>query len=346
MSRWVVVLAGGVGSRFWPLSTQERPKQLLPLVGDKPLLAEQLDRLRPIAPLSKMLVLTNASLVEPIARLIPDLPRENIIAEPKPAGTAAALAWAAHAIEQRDGKNATMISVHADWAIGDAEGFRAALTTAADAAEKNHALVTVGVVPTRAEPGFGYIEPGKPVSKGVRRAKRFVEKPTRKRAAVFRDKGYLWNSGIFVWRVGDFLDEVRANAVEIAPALAKHGDSLEAFFAAIPKPVPVDTAVLERSKSVLVVPGKFGWDDVGTWGSLQRVRKRDKHGNATSGSAHALDARNNVVHAEGKQQVVLFGVNDLVVIARDGLTVVTTIDGSADLKKLVESLPPDVKGKS
>jgi len=340
-----VVLAGGVGSRFWPLSTQERPKQLLPLVGDKPLLSEQLERLRPIAPLSNTLVLTNASLVDPITRLVPELPRENIIAEPKPAGTAAALAWAARVIEKRDGKDATMISVHADWAIGDTEGFRAALTTAAVAAETNHALVTVGVVPTRPDPGFGYIEPGKAVSKGVRRAKRFVEKPTRKRAAVFRDKGYLWNSGIFVWRVGDFLDEVRANAVEIAPALAKHGDNLEAFFAAVPKPVPVDTAVLERSKSVLVVSGKFGWDDVGTWGSLQRVRKRDKSGNAMSGSVHALDAKNNVVHADGAQKVVLFGVNDLVVIARDGLTVVTTIERSGDLKKLVESLPPNIKDR-
>jgi mannose-1-phosphate guanylyltransferase len=341
VSRWAVVLAGGVGSRFWPLSTPERPKQLLPLVADKPLLVEQLERLRPIATPERTLVLTNASLVDAIARLVPDLPRANIIAEPKPAGTAAALTWAARVIEQRDSKDATMISVHADWAIGDADGFRAALTTAATAAEQHHALVTVGIVPTRPDPGFGYIEPGASVSKGVRAAKRFVEKPTRKRAATFVDKGFLWNSGIFVWRVGDYLDEVRTHASEIAPALAKHGDNLTAFFAAIPKPIPVDTAVLERSKRVLVVAGKFGWDDVGTWGSLRRVRRRDKQGNAASGRVHTLDSKNNVVHADGNQQVVLFGVNDLVVIARDGMTVVTTIDGSADLKKLVESLPKE-----
>jgi mannose-1-phosphate guanylyltransferase len=344
VTRWAVILAGGVGSRFWPLSTQERPKQLLPLVASEPMLVEQLQRMRPVADATRTLVLTNASLVTPVARLAPDLPRANIIAEPRPAGTAAALAWAAHLIERREGRDTTMISVHADWAIGDADGFREALGVAATAAEKHHALVTVGVVPTRPDPGFGYIEPGEGVSQGVRRVTRFVEKPTRERAATMRDQGYLWNSGIFAWRVGDFLDEVRTHAPEIGSALAKHGDSLEMFFAAIPKPIPVDTAVLERSARMLVVPGDFGWDDVGTWGSLHRVRKHDDQGNAVSGSVHALESTNNVVHAEA-QQVVLYGVHDLVVVARDGLTVVTTLERSADLKRLVESLPPEILGK-
>lgn len=344
MTRWAVILAGGVGSRFWPLSTPERPKQLLPLVASEPMLVEQLQRLRPIATAAQTLVLTNASLVEAIARLAPDVPRGNIIAEPRPAGTAAALAWAAHLIEERDGRDATMISVHADWAIGDADGFREALGVAATAAEKHHALVTVGVVPTRPDPGFGYIEPGEGVSQNVRRVTRFVEKPTRERAAAMRDEGYLWNSGIFAWRVGDFLDEVRAHAPEIGSALSTHSTSLDEFFAAIAKPVAVDTAVLERSKRVLVVPGDFGWDDVGTWGSLHRVRKRDAQGNAVSGSVHALDSTNNVVHSE-HQQVVLYGVHDLVVVVRDGLTVVTTLDRSADLKRLVESLPPGLPAK-
>lgn len=347
MTRWAVVLAGGVGSRFWPLSTERRPKQLLPLVADQPLLVEQLSRLRPMVEPKRTLILTNASLVKPIAKAAPKIPRENIVAEPRPAGTAAALTWASRVIEQRAGRDATMISVHADWAIADDDGFRDTLTTAAVAAETHHALVTVGIVPTRPDPGFGYIEPGESVAQrepGVRRVVRFVEKPTRERAAEMVNKGYLWNSGIFAWRVGDFLGEVRALAPEIAPALERYPDTLEKFFAAVPKPVPVDTAVLERSKKVLVVPGDFGWDDVGTWGSLHRVRAHDAHGNAVSGSVHALDSANNVVHAEG-QQVVLYGVKDLVVIARDGLTVVTTVDASADLKTLVESLPASLKNQ-
>lgn len=343
MNRWVVVLAGGVGSRFWPLSTQQRPKQLLPLVGDAPLLVETLERLRPLAGPSRTLVLTNATLVDAIATTVPDLPRDHIIAEPRPAGTAAALAWAAHVIAQRAGRDATMISVHADWAIGDPHGFRAALGAAASAAETHDALVTVGVVPTRADPGFGYIEPGDPVdgrTGGARRVTRFVEKPDRARAAKMRDDGYLWNSGIFVWKVGVFLDEVATLAPEVD--LRRHGASAADFFGAVTTPISVDHAVLERSRRVLVLAGDFGWDDVGTWGALHRVRRRDAQGNAISGRAHALDASGNVVHAEG-QKVVLYGVKDLVVVARNGLTVVTTVEASADLKRLVESLPADMK---
>jgi len=345
VTRWAVVLAGGIGSRFWPLSTPRRPKQLLPLVGKDPLLVEQLKRLRPIVPLSRTLVLTNASLVGPVARAIRSLPKKNIIAEPKPAGTAAALAWAAKLIADRDGADATMISVHADWAIGDADGFRAALDAAATAAESHASLVTVGIVPTRPDPGFGYIEPGEQVSPGVRRVQQFVEKPTRERAAEMQAQGYLWNSGIFAWRVGDFLAEVRALSPEVGGALDRHARSAKRFFAAVKKPVAVDHAVLERSRRVLVVDGNFGWDDVGTWGALLRVRRGDAHHNATSGAVHTLDATNNVVHAEG-QQVVLYGVSDLVVVAKDGLTLVTTVERSADLKSLVESLPPAVRKRT
>ena len=346
MTRWAVVLAGGVGSRFWPLSTERRPKQLLPLVGKKPMLVEQLERLRPIAPPARTLILTNASLVKAIGRAAPRIPRANIIAEPRPAGTAAALTWAAAQIEQRDGREATMISVHADWSIADTDGFRGALDAAATAAEKEHCLVTVGIVPTRADPGFGYIEPGEQIYPSVRRARRFVEKPSREKAQEMRDAGYLWNSGIFAWRVGDFLDEVSALSPEVGPALAKHARSAKSFFAAVKKPIAIDHAVLERSARVLVVSGDFGWDDVGTWGALHRVRARDGDGNATSGSVNLVQARDNVVHADDGQRVVLYGVQDLVVVAKDGLTLVTTLDRAADLKTLVESLPKDVREQS
>ena len=344
MKRWVVVLAGGVGSRFWPLSTPERPKQLLPLVTDEPLLLEQLKRVKPLASPKRTLILTNASLVPAIAKLARPIPRANIIAEPKPAGTAAALAWAANLIRQRDGEEATMISVHADWAIANPAGFREALTTAATAAEKHASLVTVGIVPTRPETGFGYIEPGTHLPSGARRVRRFIEKPTSDKAAELRAAGALWNSGIFAWRVGDFLEEVKTHSPEIWPALAKNGRSLSGFFGAVKQTIAVDHAVLERSKKVLVVPAEFGWDDVGTWGALKRVRARDYHGNALHGDAHAIESSGNVVHADGTS-VALFGVSDLVVVARDGVTLVTTVDKAADLKRLVDALPPKLKKK-
>ncbi len=341
---WAVVLAGGVGSRFWPLSTPARPKQLLPLVDDRPLLVATLDRMRDLVPMERTLVLTNASLVEPIATAVPSISRDNIVPEPRPAGTAAALTYAAAEIERRAGSDTVMICVHADWSIADEAAFRATLAHAADVARREHGLVTVGIVPTRPDPGFGYIEPGDPVDNGsASRVRRFIEKPTRERAAELCAKACLWNSGIFVWRVGDFLDEVRAHTPEVAAALAELGagpDSLAKFFAAV-KSISVDVGVLERSDRVYVVPGDFGWDDVGTWASLHRVREADALGNVMSGRVVASESANNVVHAEGNA-VVLFGVNDLVVVTRNGLTLVTTRDRSVDLKGMIESLPSDI----
>jgi mannose-1-phosphate guanylyltransferase len=341
MTRWAVVLAGGVGSRFWPLSTPERPKQLLPLVNETPLLIDTLSRLEPIVPPGNTLILTNASLADAISSAAPSIPRENVIAEPKPAGTAAALAWAASEIQRRSGGDATMICVHADWAIADDEGFRDALVAAETAAKLEQCLVTVGVVPTRPDPGFGYIQPGNETESGARKVKRFVEKPDRDRAATMMHDGYLWNSGIFVWRVSDFLDEVRSLTPEVAGSLDANPDDLERFFAEV-KAVSVDVGVLERSTRVRVIPGDFGWDDVGTWAALRRVKPEDESGNVTGGKTFALDATGNVVHAEGNA-VVLYGVSDLVVITRRGLTVVTTTDKSADLKTLIDSLPGEFR---
>lgn len=345
---WAVVLAGGVGSRFWPLSTPARPKQLLSLVDERPLLVATLERMAELIPAERTLLLTNASLVEPISAALPGVSRDNIIPEPRPAGTAAALAFAAAEIERRSGPETVMICVHADWAIADEPEFRATLTRAVRIAQREHGLVTVGIVPTRPDPGFGYIEPGEAVPGSLaRRVHRFIEKPTRERAAQLCATSCLWNSGIFVWRVGDFLDEIRARTPEVAPALTAvtggAGD-IDRFFAAV-TPVSVDVGVLERSDRVYVVPGDFGWDDVGTWASLHRVRAADDDGNVVSGSVVVSESANNVVHAEGNA-VVLFGVSDLVVVTRNGLTLVTTRERSVELKSLIESLPPMLQTQS
>ncbi|MDF1502526.1 mannose-1-phosphate guanylyltransferase [Roseisolibacter sp. H3M3-2] len=345
MSTWAVILAGGVGSRFWPLSTPARPKQLLPLVDGEPLLANTLARLAPLVPAEHTLVLTNASLVAPIRALAPELPAENVIAEPARAGTAAARAVSTREVARRVDGDAVMLCVHADWAIGDADGFRATLQAAARAAAAHRSLVTVGIVPTRDDPGFGYIQPGDAVEPGVHRVARFVEKPSRERAARMRADGFLWNSGIFAWRSGDFLAEVEARCPEVAPALRAAGDraddaAIRDFFADV-TPVAVDVGVMERSDRVLVLPGDFGWDDVGTWGALSRVRALDADGNAASGATHLLDARRNVVHADGNA-VVLYGVEGLVVVTGPGLTLVTTVDRSSDLKTLLDTLPRDL----
>ena len=343
MIRWNVVLAGGIGSRFWPLSTPERPKQLLPLVTDAPMLCDTIDRLRPSAPPERTLVLTNASLRDAVLRLDPTLPSENVIAEPRPAGTCAALAWAATLIAERDGRDAVMVCTHADWAIGDVPAFRATLDHAAQVALDEHALVTVGIVPSRPDPGFGYIQPGLTVQDGVQRVARFAEKPDRATAERMVAEGYLWNSGIFAWCVGDLLDEIRVLTPEVQPALDGAGGDLAHFFANV-KSIAIDVGVLERSSRVLVLPGRFGWDDVGTWAALHRVRAHDAQDNAMLGPSFACHATGNVVHADGTQ-VVLYGVHDLVVVAREGLVMVTTRDRAADLKTLLDTLPAEVRDR-
>ncbi len=344
MTRWVVVLAGGSGSRFWPLSTTERPKQFLPLVNDEPLLVSTVRRMAPLANPAHTLILTSGSLASGVHQLVPSIPGENIVVEPRPAGTAAALAWAASVIEKRDGADAIMMSVHADWAIADEELYRQTLLRAEAAARRHQALVTVGVVPSRPDPGLGYIRPGEAVDAGAFRVAQFVEKPDRSRATEMVREGFLWNSGIFVWRVGDFLAEVAAHTPEVAPALRESAGDVQRFFGAV-KNVAVDVGVLERSARVLVVPGNFGWDDVGTWAALRRVRRHDAAGNALFGRVHVVDARDNVVHTEGSD-VVLFGVSNLVVVSHGGLTLVTSTDRAADLKSLIAALPPELRGAS
>jgi mannose-1-phosphate guanylyltransferase len=310
------------------------------------MLRDTLERMSTLAPPSRTLVLTNASLRDAVLALSPSLPSENVIAEPRPAGTCAALAWAARTIQARAGADAVMICVHADWAIGDVAQFRATLHDAAMLAASEQALVTVGVVPSRPDPGFGYIQPGDVLPSGstavaARRVARFVEKPSREMAIGMVSDGYLWNSGIFAWRVGDLLDEIRALTPEVQPALEAAGDDLMTFFAHVGS-VAIDVGVLERSQRVLVIPGQFGWDDVGTWAALHRVRKLDAQGNAVNGRSIALQAAGNVVHADGPA-VVLYGVSDLVVVANGDVVLVTTRDKAADLKTLLDALPADLR---
>ena len=343
MSRWAVILAGGVGSRFWPLSTPSSPKQLLPLVTKRPLLVDTVRRLAPSVPPSRTLIITNATLATAVRRALKSLPKQNVIAEPKSAGTAPALTWAAAEILRRDPEG-TMLCVHADWAIADEDGFRASLARAAEVAEESRRLVTVGVVPTRPDPGFGYIRPGGAAGPHARRVDRFIEKPDRATAGKLIADGCLWNSGIFVWRAADLLGEVRAHCPEVSVALPKaEKGELRAFFRAC-TPISVDHGVLERSSKVLVIPGDFGWDDVGTWAALHRVRARDSADNAVAGDAHLVQSRGNVVHTDD-HTVVLYGVHDLVVVARDGITLVTTREKAADLKSLVDALPPKVRDR-
>jgi mannose-1-phosphate guanylyltransferase len=344
MSHWAAVLAGGSGTRFWPLSTADRPKQFLPLSGSDPLLAQAVARLGGLVPPERVLIVTARALTERTRALLPSLPRDNVLGEPRAASTAPALGWATAVAKSRD-PEATVLSLHADWHVGDADAFRRTAVHALEAAARFDALVTVGVVPTRPEIGYGYIEPGEPLGGAARRVLRFVEKPDRTRAEALIAAGALWNSGLFAWCADRYFEEARAHAPELAPHLdlLLAGD-VDGFFARV-TPIAVDHSHFERSDRVVVVSGAFAWDDVGTWDALHRTRAHDPQGNVIVGRGVACDAHACVIWAEDGP-IVVDGVRDLVVVRANGITLVTTRERAARLKDLLDHLPPDLRSPS
>jgi mannose-1-phosphate guanylyltransferase len=292
--------------------------------------------LRGLIPSERILILTGPALVDRVAATVPEVPAANIFAEPRAASTAPALAWAAHWIAKHD-PGGQMLSLHADWAVGDDRAFRAAASHALGVAADQDVLVTVGVKPTRNESAYGYIIPGKP-SGSARAVKRFIEKPSPARAALLRRRGALWNSGLFAWSAARFLGEAGAYAAELASGWSAltSGDA-ERFFAAV-TPVAVDVAVLERTKRLAVVTGNFAWDDIGSWDALLRVRRRDARGNVTVGNVTlGDDVKNSVIWAENEDLAVT-GVEDMVVVRANGHTLVMPAGRPDKLKALVQSL--------
>jgi len=341
VSRWAAVLAGGSGTRFWPLSTPSRPKQFLPLSSDRPLLLDTVLRLEGLIPPERILIITGAPYADATRALLDRLPPENVLGEPRAASTGPALAWGTSVAASRD-PNASVLSLHADWHVGDDEAFRRTATLALDVAERHDVLVTVGVVPTRPDVGYGYIRRGEPLDQDAWRVERFVEKPDAARAAKLIAEGALWNSGLFAWPAARFAAETEAHAPEMAPHLERlRAGDVEGFFGAV-TPIAVDVSHYERSRRVAVVPGAFPWDDVGTWAALGRVRPEDADGNVAVGTTVLRDARGNVVWAEDGP-VVVDGVSDLVVVRANGVTLVTTRERAQHLKSLLEALPDDLR---
>lgn len=337
---WGVIVAGGSGTRFWPLSTPQHPKQLLPLAGPQSTAEAAVTRLEGLIPRERVLVVTGPALAGPLAERLA-LPRANILVEPRAASTAPALIWAAAEARRRD-PDATILCMHADWWIADAAAFRRVAATALQAAVAHDRLVTVGIVPTRPETGYGYIVPGPALDVHTSRVARFQEKPDAATALDLMAGGALWNSGLFAWTATRLLDEVQRHAPEVAPALPRLLDGdVNGFFAEL-TPVSIDVGVLERSDRIAVVPGAFPWDDVGTWDALLRVRPRDARGNVSHGPAHLVESTDSLAWSDGPP-VVLYGVSDLIVVQANGRTLVLPRSRAADIKHLLDALPPAVR---
>jgi mannose-1-phosphate guanylyltransferase len=352
---WGIVFAGGIGSRFWPLSSPARPKQLLPLVDDRPLIADTVRRLRELIPPERVLVMTSADIAPAIHAAIPEVPAANMLAEATPMGTAASLAWGVAEVRKRAGASALLCATHADLAISFMELFHDALRRAATTAGASDTMVLLGVRPTRADTAFGYItarpnEGGGRVSieafgsagfASAMEVTAFTEKPTVIEAQALVRGGALWHSGIFVSRVRTVERELRERTPEVAAVLdAQSPEQVARHFSGV-RSASIEKGLFERSSALKVLAVDFGWDVVGTWHSLRRARDLDDAGNGTVGTAHLVESSAIIVHNE-QGVTVLYGINDLLVVRLGDITFITTLEKARDLRGLLEILPPDV----
>lgn len=336
----MTILAGGIGSRFWPVSTRERPKQLLPLASERPLIVDTVDRARALVPDTRIRILAGDHLAGPFRSVLDDLADDAYWIEPRARGTAPVLAWAAWKLARLD-PDAVMVSLHADHLLRPLDAFAETVATAVEIARRDEMLLSLGVEPDRVETGYGHIEVGEALAPAGPadgfRVGAFHEKPDAETAQRYVDDGYLWNTGIFVWKASVLLDEIEAHAPEVFEYLPLLEQSDDAFFDAVPVSV-IDRAVMERSDRVGVVRATFAWDDVGSWEALARTREPDGDGNVVLGPGSLVDAEGTIVFSEDDGSVVVFGAKDLIVVRTRDTTMVLPRERAADLKSLLTKL--------
>lgn len=344
MTRHGVIMAGGSGERFWPVSTPEHPKQLLDLTGEgRSLLASAVARLSPVVGKDNLWISTSAALAEPIREACL-VDATHILAEPMRRNTLGAILWTMASLRSRSAEDFSVAFTTADHAIKPDEGFAKTVHQALHEAESKSALVTIGIKPTRPETGFGYVQRA---SDGT--VKRFTEKPDASTAASFIAAGdYYWNSGMFFWtesafrrELGDADPESATLYDALVEALAPSDRSAaEATFSSL-KSTSIDYALMERAKHVRCVPASFEWDDVGTWDSLLRTVPLDDQGNAVVGKAALLESRDCVVYNTTDTRVSTLGVDGLVVVVTDDQILVTRADLAQDVRKVAQSSQSD-----
>lgn len=338
------VLAGGRGERFWPLSRRMRPKQLTDLTGGGTLLRLTVERLSELVPPERVLVVTSAALVPAVTREVPMVPERQIIGEPVGRNSAPAIALAAAWFARRDPKSVFLVAP-SDHTI-DGPSFLPFLAEAADYARSADDLVTFGIRPTRPETGYGYIEQGDRIRGNVYRVNAFREKPDPVTAeGLLRRGGFLWNSGMFVWRSEVILEALRACEASILDALGSlrfggAGEvtraSLESFYAACPS-ISIDYAVMERASNIAVLRSEFAWCDLGSWAALGEVLPRDADGNVRVGESIVLDSRDSVFYTDGAP-IAALGIDGLVVVRLGDVTMVCPKSRAEEVRLLVREL--------
>ncbi|MBO5807763.1 MAG: mannose-1-phosphate guanylyltransferase [Bacteroidales bacterium] len=344
MANHVVIMAGGVGSRFWPMSTPECPKQFIDVMGTgKTMIQMTVERFAPLCPIENFWVVTSASYVDIVRTQLPEIPDENILAEPCARNTAPCIAYACWKIRMKD-PSANIVVTPSDALVIDNDEFRGVISEALDFTAHGQRIVTVGISPTRPETGYGYIQcSGEDFADGrIQPVLSFREKPSLDVAKQYlEDGGYLWNAGIFVWNVSTIVDSMRRFVPELAAKMdlmsesfytSSEAQAVAEIFPACEK-ISIDYAVMEKADYIFTIPGSFGWSDVGTWGSLWTLLPHDQDGNAVIGeNVHLYDCKGCIVHAPKASSVVLEGLEDCIVVERDGRVLICSLKEEQRIK--------------
>ncbi len=346
---YALIMAGGGGTRLWPLSRREHPKQMLDLLGDRTMFQMAVDRLLPLLPPEQIFVVTAAEQVAPLAEQVPALPRENFVVEPMGRGTAPCVGLSALHLRERD-PDAVMAVLTADHYIRRKETFRAALQAAQQVAEEGY-LVTMGIEPTFPSTGYGYIRQGEELGQAGEfdyyEVQRFTEKPDAETAAQFLASGdYAWNSGMFIWRVERILDEIHSLMPDLSDVLQTLGNTLggseyetclQEHWPGLQKET-LDYGIMEKADRVAVIPVDLGWSDVGTWGAVMELREADAMGNVLRGNVLPVDTENSMILAQGGRLVATVGVENLIVVDSPDALLITRPDRSQDVREVVDRL--------
>ncbi len=349
---YAVIMAGGVGSRFWPRSREKSPKQLLEIVNKGTMLQNTVKRLGGLIEAKHILIVTNKVQKSVVAKQIPHIPEGNLIVEPLGRNTAPCIGLAALFIRRLD-PDAVMVVLPADHIVHDEDEFRRVLMLAVHVAHESGKLITVGIQPSRPETGYGYIQvideddgSNPYFSQGVYKVKTFAEKPNTATAEQFLKSGdFLWNSGMFIWRAETILREIQRLLPELFGELSKIDDAiggekfdhvLETAYRTV-RGISIDYGVMEKAREVYVIRGKFGWSDVGSWDEVCRISGKDEEGNSVTGKALLLDTKNALIFS-GTKFVATIGVQDLIVIATDDAVLVCRQGKSQEVKEIVDYL--------
>ena len=354
-SVYALILAGGTGTRLWPRSRKNQPKQLLPLISSRTMLQETVDRILPIIPADHIFIATNASYAAMVRKQLPNLPRQNIIGEIEGRGTAPSIGLGGLFIQNQD-SDAVMLSLHADHFIAQPADFRRALLNAAQIAREGH-LVTLGIQPSHPETGYGYIQRGELVKEigdqKVYRVAQFMEKPNAETAQRFVDSGeYYWNSGIFAWKLSTLWEEFQAYQPTLFEQLQQIGGALgtrreKSTVARVWSKIKnetIDVGIMEKSKRVVTLPIDVGWNDVGSWATLLDLLPRDANKNVVAGEHFGVDTTSSLIYAQNRL-IATVGLQDILIVDSDDALLVCTKDRAQDVKHIVDLLKKEKKEK-